>query len=326
MRNIAIEYKAKGQADFADLGAPPELKPTEILVATHYSGITNGTERHSLMGEHAWAAMPFPSRHGYQNVGRVEKVGSAVAAFKPGDWVFNGYYVGHRGWIIADAAGAAPNAIGAGLTAKLPDSLDKQHCALMGVAGVAMRGARRVRVSPAQNVWVAGLGLIGQFAAQSARALGAKVTVTDVNPKRLAIAKELGAHCAINMNDSSAWDELKAGGPYEVIIDACGVPPLFLDIHKHNLLSYKGAILAIAVRSETTFHWSTFHGREASIEVSCHFSLDDLKVLLHYMQEGIIRVEPLILNRVPILEAPKIYETMRDRPGDLLGVVFDWSE
>lgn len=316
MRQTAIEYKEKGKMGFCDLGAPPELTANQILIATRYSGITNGTERHALLAEHGWAHFPYPSRHGYQNVGVVEAVGKDVTNFKPGDWVFCGEYIGHRGWIVAYAGG---------LVVKLPDELDKQHCALMGVAGVAMRGIRRARVSPAQNVLVAGAGLIGQFAAQAARAVGARVTVSDVNERRLSAAKELGAHKVVNAEDASAWDELKAGGPYDTIVDACGVPSLFIDIHNHGLLGHKGVILGLAVRSETVFQWSTFHGREASIEVSCHFSLDDLRVLLHFMREGIIRMEPVIWTRTPIDKAEEIYATMRTRPGDLLGVVFDWA-
>ncbi len=67
-------------------------------------------------------------------------------------------------------------------------------------------------------------------------------------------------------------------------------------------------------------------GVEGSIEVSCHFDLDDLRVLLHFVRLGIIRMEPLISHRVPIDDALAVYETLRDRPADLLGVVFDWTQ
>jgi threonine dehydrogenase-like Zn-dependent dehydrogenase len=67
------------------------------------------------------------------------------------------------------------------------------------------------------------------------------------------------------------------------------------------------------------------HATEGSIEVSCHFSLDDLRVLLHFVRDGTIRVPPLISHRVPIDEAPRIYSLLRDAPAELLGVVFDWG-
>ena len=320
MRTVGIEYPEKGVAHFMDLGEPPELGPTEVLVNTRYSGITNGTERHAMMAEHGWGQ--FPSAHGYQAVGTIDVVGEAVTDFAVGDWVFYGHYIGHRGWHVVDVS--LPN--GVHLCQPLPAADDYRPFALLGVAGVAMRGARRCRVGPAQNVWVAGLGLIGQFTAQSARALGARVTVSDVNEKRLAAAAEVGAHRALDARDPDVMDKLKERGPYERIFDCCGVPSLLMDIFHAGLVPHGGVIGCLAVRSETTFHWSMLHGTEASIEVSCHFSLDDLKVLIHFIGEGVIRIEPLISHIVSVDEAPRIYETLRDSPGDLLGVVFDWAE
>jgi 3-hydroxyethyl bacteriochlorophyllide a dehydrogenase len=322
MRNVGIEYPARGEMRFYDLGSPEQLKPTELLMRTHYSGITNGTERHAMLAEYGWKV--FPGRHAYQHVGTIEAVGSQVQGFKPGDWVFLGRYVGHRGWHVQDVAWAHVLWYDSHLCTVLPGDVDCKSCALLGVGGVAMRGIRRCRVGPAQNVWVAGAGLIGQFAAQSARAVGARVTVSDVNERRLSVAKELGAHRVVNACEANSAGLLKEGGPYDCIVDACGVESLFLDIHEAGLLAYRGVIAALAVRSETRFQWSTFHQREGSIEVSCHFSLDDLRVVLHFVRQGIIRIEPLVSHFVPIDQAPAIYETVRDRPEELLGVIFDW--
>jgi len=323
MRNIGIEYPARGEMRFCDIGAPGSFKPTEILIRTHYSGITNGTERHALLAEHGWKV--FPGRHGYQHVGTVEAAGSDVEDFKPGDWVYFGRYVGHRGWHVQDVACADAQSNDSHLCIVLPDDVDRGHCALLGAAGVAMRGIRRCRVGPAQNVWVAGAGLIGQFAAQAARALGARVTVTDVDEKRLAVAKELGAHMVINAHDANSEAALKEGGPYDCIVDACGIEALFMDVHKAGLLGHRGVIAALAVRSEATFQWSTFHMTEGSIEVSCHYSLDDLRVVLHFLRHGVIRIDPLVSHIVPIDQAPAIYETLRERPHELLGVIFEWT-
>jgi 2-desacetyl-2-hydroxyethyl bacteriochlorophyllide A dehydrogenase len=323
MRDIGIEFPERGQMRFYELGPPGEIKPTEVLIRTHYSGITNGTERHALLAEHGWVF--FPGRHGYQHVGRVEAVGDEVKGFKPGDWVYFGRYVGHRGWHIVDVSWTDLHSNNSHLCMVLPGDVDYRQCALLGVAGVAMRGVRRCRVEPAQRVWVAGAGPIGQFAAQAARAFGAEVTVTEINERRLAVAKELGAHRVIDARRKTAYDELREGGPYDRIIDACGAKSLFMDIHRTRLLAYGGAICALAVRTETVFHWAMLHDLEASIEVSCHYSLDDLRVVLHFVRKGTIKIEPLISHFVSIEEAPSIYEILRDRPGDLLGVIFDWT-
>ena len=324
MRNIGIEYPARGEMAFYDLEAPRELTPTEVLIRTRYSGITNGTERHALMAEHGWTN--FPGRHGYQHVGTIEAAGSEVQGFTEGDWVFFGRYVGHRGWHIQEVSSADARSNGSHLCLPLPEGLDRRECALLGVAGVAMRGARRCRVGAADNVWVAGVGPIGQFAAQAARCLGAHVTVTDLNPRRLEVVRELGAHRVLDASADTVEEELVGAGPFDRVIDGCGVESLFRDLRRLGLLARGGAVCALAVRSDAVFPWSLLHGLEASIEVSCHFSLDDLRVVTHFLQQGLLRIAPLISHSVPIDDAPAIYETMRDRPGDLLGAVFDWSE
>ena len=51
-RDIGIEFPERGQMRFVPLGSPGELEPAQVLIRTHYSGITNGTERHALLGEH----------------------------------------------------------------------------------------------------------------------------------------------------------------------------------------------------------------------------------------------------------------------------------
>lgn len=320
-RNVAIEYPAAREVAFVDIGEPPEPGPGELLLRTTHSGITNGTERHALLGEHIWAGM-YPSRHGYQQVCVLEAIGPGVAGFAAGEWVFLGQYVGHRAWNLVNVTSDA----GHHLCIKLPKARDYSQFALLGVAGVAMRCVRRVRVGPGDTVWVVGLGPIGQFAAQAARAAGARVTVSDPEHKRLEVARQLGAHNAINPGRAVVTDEIRAGGPYSHIIDCSGIPSLLHEVWDARVLAHKGVVALLAVRSETRFPWPMLHGTEASIEVSCHFTLDDLRVLLQLMELGTVKLEPVIWHRMPIAEALEAYRTLRDSPGELLGVVFDWTQ
>ncbi|MDQ1327067.1 MAG: Zinc-binding alcohol dehydrogenase, partial [Candidatus Poribacteria bacterium] len=62
MHNIGIHFVAKGQMEFYDLGEPTDPSPTQILIRTQYSGITNGTERHALMGDFGYGG-GYPGRH-----------------------------------------------------------------------------------------------------------------------------------------------------------------------------------------------------------------------------------------------------------------------
>jgi 2-desacetyl-2-hydroxyethyl bacteriochlorophyllide A dehydrogenase len=293
------------------------------VIATRYSGITNGTERHALVNDFDWAR--YPGRHGYQHVGQVVAAGGRVRQFAVGDWVFFGQYVGHRGWHLVEVGEAEPSPADTHLTIRLPETVDRQECALLGVAGVALRAVKRVRVEPGHKVWVAGAGPIGHFSAQSARLKGADVTVTDVVPHRLEAAKAAGAHRVLLADGQNVWQTLQELGPFDRIIDACSAESLFHDIHRHQLLAPRGVIAAMAVRGEVRFPWGLLHGREASIEVACHFSLAELRELIDALRSGQIRIGPIVSHRVSIEQAPEIYATLRDRPRDLLGVIFDWA-
>ena len=318
MKSIGIEFPKLGVARKFDLPEPPKPGPTEIVTRTLFSGVTNGTERHSLMADFS---SRFPARSGYQHVSVIEEVGHRVDQFSVGETVFLGNHGGHRGWHLVDLAASNERER---LCIQLPPGIEHEFCALFGIAGVGFRHSRRIRVAAPMRVWVAGLGLIGQSVAQASRALGAHVTVTDFDPRRLEIAGRLGAHRVIDFNEDSAVESLIEGGPYDRIVDACGAPDLFDFIYENKLLALYGAIGALAGRQPTVFHQTMLHALRASIESSSHFTLEDLGILRHFYQLGTVRIEPLVTHRVPVDEAPAIYATMRDDPAELLGVIFDW--
>lgn len=318
MRNTAVEFVARGEMGFADIGPAPQPGPTQVLLETLFSGITNGTERHALMCDYGYGGGQYPSRHGYQHVCRVAGAGEDVETLAEGDLVFLGDYVGHVGWHIRDAVVMPP------LMVKLPGDVDPGDCALLGVAGVAMRAIRRTRVSAGQKVLVIGLGPIGIFAAQCARAVGAHVTAADIVDRRLDAARVTGAHRVVDMRAADAWEQVESGRHYDVIFDGAGYERFFFDVHEHGLLGHGGAIASISVRGETLFPWSMLHTTEASIEVSCHFSASEIDCLLHLVRTGAVQVPPVVSHRVSIDQAPEIYATMRDDPRALYGVIFDW--
>lgn len=317
MRNIGIEFVAKGMLAFRDLGKAPEPGPTEMLLETVFTGITNGTERHAFLVEHGFGGGRFPSHHGYQHVSRIVATGDKVTHFGVGDTVFYGGYVGHNGWNLVDEGD---------LLVRLPETIDHRYCALFGVAGVALRAVRRMGVSQGDNVWVAGQGPIGHFVAQAAKSAGAMVTVSDLIPKRLDAARACGAHVVLNAGESETPRTIEEGGPYDYIYDCCSAEKLLSDIHENQLLAHGGTVGMMAVRDKVIYPWGLLHSTEAKIETSCHFDRDDLRVLLFLHEKGLLRIEPVVSHSVSIDEAPRIYGKLARNDDDILGVIFDWTE
>ena len=317
MRNKSIQFVSKGKTGFLEIGNPPVLKEDEILLDTLYSGITNGTERHALLTEHGFGGGNFPSRHGYQHVSEVTKVGASVKNYKVGDIVFLGEYIGHNAWnIIKENA----------LMIKLPADIDIKYCALFGVAGVALRSIRRMGVSLGDKVWVVGQGPIGQFTAQAAKAAGAEVTVTDFNDTRLKVSKECGIHHILNAKESTTVSKLKELGKFDYIYDCCSYDKLLFDINNNSLLADSGTIGMMAVRSNVEYPWGLLHcGAEGRIETSCHFDKDDLRVLLFLYESNLLNVESAVSHIIPVSQAPEIYKKLSKNDEDLLGVIFEWK-
>ena len=104
----------------------------------------------------------------------------------------------------------------------LPDSVSDEAGALMEPLSVGVWACRKASVSAGDSVLVTGAGPIGLLAMQTARAFGAtEITVTDVNPHRLALAERTGATRTVNVAETS----LDEGGlEVDALIECSGHP------------------------------------------------------------------------------------------------------
>ncbi|MDQ0377499.1 NAD(P)-dependent alcohol dehydrogenase [Amycolatopsis thermophila] len=104
----------------------------------------------------------------------------------------------------------------------VPDTLSDDAAALLEPLSVGVWASRKSRIAPGSRVLITGAGPIGLVATQTARAFGAsEVVVTDVNPRRLRVAEELGATGTIDVSRDSLAD---AGFTPDVLLECSGVP------------------------------------------------------------------------------------------------------
>jgi propanol-preferring alcohol dehydrogenase len=99
----------------------------------------------------------------------------------------------------------------------LPTSLDPVSSAPLADAGVTpYRAVERARpwLRPRARVLVIGFGALGQFALQYLRRLDLDVAVQDIDPRKLALARSLGAAVMPPAADASeAWDDTSSTAP-----------------------------------------------------------------------------------------------------------------
>src|SRR2546430_4179087 len=194
----------------------PMVQPHSVLVANVASLVSAGTERYvvelgrqSLLSRarqrpdhvrgvlqkirregpmatatQVRARLDDPMPLGYSSAGIVLAVGDGVSAFTAGDRV----------------AAAGPHAgivvVGENLCAKIPENVTFEQAAYAAVGAIALEGVRLANTVLGSRVLVIGLGLIGQIAACLLKAQGAAVLGTDLDPRRLELARSLGIRTA----------------------------------------------------------------------------------------------------------------------------------
>ncbi|GAA1049236.1 NAD(P)-dependent alcohol dehydrogenase [Arthrobacter russicus] len=104
---------------------------------------------------------------------------------------------------------------------RVPESVSDDAAALVEPLSVGIAAARKAALDPADRVLISGAGPIGLIMAQVARAYGAReVVVTDLDPARLALARQLGADAAFDPRET----DLSAEPRFSVFFDASGAP------------------------------------------------------------------------------------------------------
>ncbi|MEV8638119.1 NAD(P)-dependent alcohol dehydrogenase [Streptosporangium sp. NPDC051023] len=89
----------------------------------------------------------------------------------------------------------------------VPDTMSADAAALVEPLSVAVWACGKARAGPGARVLVTGAGPVGLLCLQAALAFGATdVMITDVNPVRLGMARDLGASVALDVGENDLAD------------------------------------------------------------------------------------------------------------------------
>ena len=224
----AVRFYGKADVRLEDVPAPGPLGPREVLLKPRFCGIC-GTDLHEYVEgarvipskPHPMTGAMLPQILGHELSADVIEVGSDVIDTKPGDRISlmpllscGRCYYCRRGWnhLCSSHAcvglswawgGFAEYAVVPDYTVVvLPDGVSYEQGALLEPAAVGAYAVERGKVQGGESVLVAGAGPIGILTALYAKAIGAgAVYITETNPKRLALARSLGATQVFNPRD-----------------------------------------------------------------------------------------------------------------------------
>jgi threonine 3-dehydrogenase len=222
----------------------PAPGPGEVLIAVRHAGVC-GTDLH-IADWDPWAQgrIQPPLVVGHEFAGEIQALGDGVTELKTGQLVTaeghivcghclqcrtgNSHICRNTRIIGVDRAGAFAEFIVMPATNVLAlDGIPTEVGAIMDPMGNAFHTVLSAEI-PGSFVFIVGCGPIGCFAVGIARAAGAaKVIASDVNPKRLALAGEMGAHVTINAAKDDVVQTVLAetgGEGADVVCEMSGVP------------------------------------------------------------------------------------------------------
>ncbi|MBI4564568.1 MAG: zinc-binding dehydrogenase [Planctomycetes bacterium] len=160
----------------------------------------------------------------------------------------------------------------------------------------------RARVQPGQRVAVVGCGGVGLNAVQIAVAAGARVVAVDLDARKLAVARELGAVEGIDASQERdpvrRLKELTSGGP-DVALECIGRESTIRQALE--AIRRGGRVVVVGFCSEAVpvnAGRLMFHEQEVIGSLGCRFR--DYATILEWAKAGRIRLKPLITGLFPL--------------------------
>lgn len=184
MRQVLQDLK-NGHIELAKIPCP-QVKPGHLLIETHKTLISAGTEKMMLdFGKAGWIdkarqqpdkvkmvldkvktdglaptvqavkdKLDQPLALGYSNFGVVLEVGEGIKGFAKGDRV------------VSNGPHAEVVCVPVNLCAKVPDEVSEDQAAFTVLGAIALQGIRLAQPTLGETVVVTGLGLLGLLAVQ----------------------------------------------------------------------------------------------------------------------------------------------------------------
>ncbi|MBI3970470.1 MAG: zinc-binding alcohol dehydrogenase [Chloroflexi bacterium] len=243
--------------------------------------------------------------------------------------------------------------------AKVPEGLSPEEAATNNVRLTALHMLRRAEFQAGEMLAVIGLGMVGQFAAQLAHALGGRAIGTDLYQLRLEKAREGGIEAAVDPHagDPSAGsgqgfvDEVRrrtggVGADHVCICVTTGAKELTQTavraVRPSGVLLLVGGYAAdfTGAQGDASPHTKEIdvrfvYGRGPGsrdpdwnlrgVDYPARFvrwtARTNLQGLLHLQATGRVRAAPLLTHRFPVERAAEAADLLIEHPDQALGVV-----
>lgn len=340
----ALVKAAPEQGLWLQMMPVPEPGPNEVLIKVRKSAIC-GTDVH-IWNWDEWSAktVPVPMVVGHEFCGQIVDCGPGAQKYKIGTRVSaEGHVVcgvcrncrAGRGQLCRNTEGIGVNRPGSFAeyvclpehnVVPIPDDIPDEIAALFDPLGNAVHTALSFDLV-GEDVLVTGAGPIGIMGALVAQKVGArKVVITDINPYRLQLAKQMGVQYVVDVSKTSLRDvmgDIGMSEGFDVGLEMSGAAPAMRQMIERMNNGGKLALLGIAP-TEFAVDWNTVIFNMLEIKgIYGREMFETWYKMIALVQSG-LDISGLITHRISIEDYRDGFAAMTS--GHSGKVVMDWGD
>ena len=317
--------------------AVPKPGPREVLIEIKAVGVCGSDVHYYEHGRIGSYVVRQPLILGHESAGVIVDVGEGVGrerigqrvAIEPGvpDGVCRQCRTGHynlcpnvRFFGTPPIDGAFTNyvTILSDFAYALPDQMSDEEGALIEPLSVGLWACRKAKLRGGDHVLITGAGPVGILAMKVALALGVtEITMTDISPQRLEVARKLGATRTVNVAQQSLAD---AGVEADVLIECSGNQRALKD----GILALQPAATAVAVGmgpgEEASIPLSFIQNREIILTGTFRYA-NTYADAIALVASGHIDLKPVITGHYTLAEAEQALQATQNDPANIKSVV-----
>src|SRR5687767_13502056 len=332
----AMVLRAPGDLELDDVPRP-EVEASQVRVRVSHSGIC-GTDFKIYSG-----AIPvaYPRIMGHEMVGEVVDGGSD--SVRTGDRVIIDpeLYCGTcfhcrigqthlcpQGTLLGrDANGGFAEYVAApaGQVFPLPGTIESRTAPLIQVLTTCLHAQRQVDVFPGEYVVVLGLGVTGQLHVQLAKARGATVIGITRSADKRALAETLGADLTIPAGDGALEQvrEATEGRGADVIVETTGVVPSLSSAIHMARSGGRLLLFGIITAKEGQLPFYDLYFKELALINARVAKSEDYPAAIGLVQRGVVRLEPLISDVMPLAELKSAIGMLGSDSGQRMKIIME---
>ena len=281
-----------------------------------------------------WYRLPrAPLVLGHEIGGEIVEVGGSVKNFRPGNRVFvapkvpcmkcdyckNGHYPvctkikdrmpgGFAEYVLV------PESLVENGTYRLPDNVTFDQSTFIEPLACVVRAQRLAGLKDKQTFMVIGCGMSGLLHIKLAKAKKCRIIATDINEKRLEIAKKFGANFTINAQEDVPERLIAENTKKADVVMLCASALSAVD-QAWNCVDKGGVVVFFAVPGPdkvVTVPINDFWTKEMSIITSYYCGPPDIVDAIKLIESGQIKVDDMITHKLSLKDTAKGFQMVMD--------------